>query len=354
MTSPTPRLLSDFAQNRYLTYPHANGFADGGKSILLGQLDETTISIWKIDLATGAENQLCSFALEPEPEKLIWFDVALKSNQLAFIAEHSVWLMEIAKPESLRRLYRAPEGQTLSSLCSVTEDGKTVLCGLKTPEIYAALRVNTASGHGEIVFLHTWYANHFHFCPHDESWIGYCHEGPTEKVHDRLWAWNAMLEPRGTCLFDQTKQGLCFGHERWEFHQTATLAIAYGVSPGGPRGLYEAFPDGRPPRLVSEGDRDFHCGISRDGRWAAVDTTGPHDAPGKGWENASDISDVLLVDMHTGARHFLARSRQYMRHPRHPHPTFNLDGSAIFYNESSPDTTRNRVWMVANPGWTKG
>ncbi len=92
-------------------------------------------------------------------------------------------------------------------------------------------------------------------------------------------------------------------------------------------------------------------GVTRDGRWAVVDTTGPWDRPGKSWENAEDISDIVLLDMKTGERHFLARSRQYMRHPRHPHPVFSPDGSTIFFNESSPDTTSNRVLRMPNPGW---
>ena len=129
--------------------------------------------------------------------------------------------------------------------------------------------------------------------------------------------------------------------------------VAYGVSPAGPRGLYEVFADDRPARLISPGERDYHCDVSRDGRWAVVDTTGPHDAPGCGWENALDICDILIVDMKTGRREFLARSRQYKFHPRHPHPVFSPDGSTIFYNEAESGGDHNRIMEVLNP-WKVG
>jgi hypothetical protein len=347
-----PELLSDFSQFRYLAYPHSNGFADGGKSLIIGQIQDPTVSLWKYDLASGKEAQLCSFDRETETEKILWFDVAEKTNRLGFVAENSFWIMEIARPDSLRRFYQAPAGHHLAQLPSINADGTFMVASLKRPDgTYEAIRVSTETGRVEVLFKKSWWVNHLHFCPHDESWIGFCHEGPTLEIPRRVWGWHATKAPEGDCLFDHGPLGLALGHERWCFHATSNLCVAYGVSPEKPRGIYEIFPDGREPRLVSEGDRDFHVGVTRDGRWAVVDTTGPWDRPGSGWENAEDKSDIVLIDMKTGERHFVAHSRQYMRHPRHPHPTFSPDGSTIFFNESSPDTTSNRILRVANPGW---
>ncbi len=106
----TPELLSDFPQFRYLPYPHCNGFVEGGKSIVLGRSQDPTLSLWQYDLATGKDTKLCSFARGPEPEKLLWFDVAEKTDQLALVAENSFWIMEISRPDSLRRVYQAPPG----------------------------------------------------------------------------------------------------------------------------------------------------------------------------------------------------------------------------------------------------
>ncbi len=113
--------------------------------------------------------------------------------------------------------------------------------------------------------------------------------------------------------------------------------------------MYQIFNDTRSPRLISEGNRDWHVSPSHCGRWLVIDTTGPHDAPGRGWENAADISDILLIDTATGSRQFLARSRLRNDCHLHPHPIFSPDGSTIFYNESAPDTTGHRVLSVSNP-----
>ncbi|WP_405718467.1 hypothetical protein [Streptomyces sp. NBC_00046] len=93
---------------------------------------------------------------------------------------------------------------------------------------------------------------------------------------------------------------------------------------------------------------DRHCDISRDGRRAVVDTTGPFDAPGRGWQDAGQVSDVVLVDMATGARTPLART-EADRHPRHPHPVFTPDGTAVLYNHGDPSTGEVAVARVPLP-----
>ncbi len=153
-------------------------------------------------------------------------------------------------------------------------------------------------------------------------------------------------------LFDQfahdPQRVLYAGHERWSFHDRSVLIVAYGEGPARPRGIYEAFTDGRPQRLVSEGDRDMHLDVSRDGRWVVVDTSGAFDAPGKGWEDSRAISDILVIDRLTGERRYVARTR-IMNHPSHPHPVFSPDGRHIYYNEANEKGDLNRVWRAENP-----
>jgi hypothetical protein len=353
--SPIPRPLSDFAQNRYLAYPHCNGFADGGAGLILGQIEEKSVSLWKYNLASGREVQLGLFPIAKEPpNKLFWFDVAFNVNQMIAVVDQSIWLFDLARPGTSREVYRAPRPHRLNSIPSITADGRQAVIGLHDDAgLHRALHLDLKTGAERVLFEHTWLANHFHFSPFDSNWIGYCHEGPALDISDRVWGWHPEHAPRGRCLFQQTSdrppQKLCLGHERWSFHAVSVIVPAFGVSPTGPCGLYELFTDGRPARLISPGERDWHCDVSRDGRWAVVDTTGPHDAPGRGWENASDISDILLVDMETGRREFVARSHQHRFHPRHPHPTFSPDAATLFYNEAESDGSNNRIMAIPNP-----
>lgn len=337
------RPLSDFGQRRYHAYPHANGFADGGASVVLGQVEGGQVSLWRRSLDSEAEEQLARFeapvdASMPTAAHL-FFDVAEQANVLVVVAEGAVWSIDLGRPGKPRELYRAADGETINSLPNIAADGRRVLLQITRPDgVYAAIAIEVATGRVETIVTRDWWLSHVHFSPFDPAWIAFCHEGDTLTIPDRMWAWHARAAPDGVPIADQRwddpARRLSLGHERACFHAASELVIAYGVSVGGPRGLYEVpFEPGRPMRLVSEGDRDWHCNVSRDGRWALVDTTGPHDAPGRGWDDAGDVSDVLLVDMQTGRRRLLARSHQ-TTHPWHPHPAFSPDASRVLYNES--------------------
>ncbi|EIP98260.1 hypothetical protein OpiT1DRAFT_02713 [Opitutaceae bacterium TAV1] len=361
---PRPRTLCAFAQRRYLTYPHANGFADGGRSLVFGQRDTNEYSLWKHDLVTGAERHISTWPRALCPGDMLWFDIARHVNRLAVVTKNTLHIIDLGYPGSAPvPVYRPSTAATLIPLPSITADGTRVILGQRTGinghatidliEISlpppARLTCSILHPPPRPLARFDWPANHFHLCPADETWIGLCHEGPALQVAARVWAWHAQHAPRGRPLFDNAAAGLAIGHERWAFHSPCTYAVAYGESPREPRGVYQIFNDARPARLISEGNRDWHVSPSHCGRWLVIDTTGPHDAPGRGWENAASISDILLIDTATGRRHFLARSR--LRHDchLHPHPVFSPDGSTIFYNESSPDATGHRVLSISNP-----
>jgi hypothetical protein len=237
-------------------------------------------------------------------------------------------------------LYRPEDGITLQTLPSIRIDGGAVLIGYQRDKAYGVLRIDTTTGVARTIVEHDWWINHAHFTPHDPSWISFCHEGRTETIPDRMWAWHAEHAPRGRALFDQASRTpgvhLYVGHEVACHHDASLLVVAYGASPEGPRGLYEVFLDDRRPRLISEADRDLHCNISPDGRQAVVDTSGKHDTPGRGWENADGFSDIILIDTATGRREVIARTT-LVNHPWHPHPAFSPDGHSIVYAEGRKD-----------------
>ncbi len=353
-------LLTEISSNDHLPYPHSNGFADGGRSLVLGRFGQAEISLVKRNLETGKEFILASFASSEllgkgkwfGAEDRLWVDVAEKTNVAVTVAQNTVWIYDLNQSGPARKLFAAPEDYSLHALPGITMDGTRVVVVAHQLGRSVAWLIDVASGENHSFFESDWAADHFHFCPHDENWIGFSHEGACDLIPDRMWGWHRTLAPQGKAIFDQRSEDpqrlLCVGHERWCYHDTSALAVAYGVSPSGPRGLYEIFPDGRLSRLVSPGDRDWHCNVSRDGRWAVVDTTGPHDLPGKGWEGVHGESDVLLVDMQTGVRTFLAHSRSG-KGQAHPHPVFSPDGRWIYFNNTN--LAGDAVWIekVGNP-----
>tara|TARA_B100000683_G_scaffold260054_1_gene284458 strand:+ start:381 stop:1493 length:1113 start_codon:yes stop_codon:yes gene_type:complete len=359
--------LGGYELNRYQTYPHSNGFTVDGREMVIVQMMPDHTSLWMLPIdrldiqpqTISPGRRIASFDLpqpvSDKPPITVWPDIALHKNVLTLAVQDTVWLLDLTEsPVRPQILYVAPKGWKLTDLTSLKPDGSAVCFGVRAEEagIYQGLEVDTATGHVTTVIQTNWYVNHFHYCPHDPDWLGYCHEGPTEQIPDRMHAMHPTHLPKGQCIFDQQSDEpgklLCVGHERWCYHEAAAITIAYGVSPAGPRGLYHINPHAdQPARLISEGDRDWHCNVTRDGKHMVVDTTGPSDEPGSGWHNAKGVSDVLHVNPQTGYRTLLARTRHRMQ-PWHPHPTFSPDGRWVFFNDynGNDDNPRGRVGCV--------
>jgi len=368
------RPLTNYSDNFYLTYPHANSFIDRGKAIVIGRVEKGSFEMVRHNFADGSRETLCSIPAPPDltapPYNLggsneswaarsIFWDATLdaESSFIVIGEREGIFGFDLQMGNEPSLLFRPDPGTLLSPLPMLRSDGKRVLINITSQDRKKSSVVELERSTGRVIPVLdvSWWVSHSHYCPCDEEWIGYCHEGATEQVPDRVWGLHNSKLPKGGVLFDQSwndpEKQLFVGHERWCFHAPTVLAVAYGVSPGRPRGIYEIYTDGQPARLVSEGDRDWHVGVSHDGRWAVVDTTGPHEAPGIGWENAELLSDIILLDMQTGDRQFLARTR-HIRHPSHPHPVFSPDGQFIYYNDVDETLKFNRIMQVRNP-WIK-
>jgi hypothetical protein len=336
----------------YVTYPHCNGFTREPHFMVVGRFEAGETSLWKVDLRDGSETGIARFPVGSPDTRwdFAYFDIADTSDCLVARYDNALWLLELDEVDEMVTLdeshifYRAPVGSTIHDLPSLSAKSDKVLVCLEESRIYSCLSVDISSGETETLLSKNWYANHYHYSPYDENWIGFSHEGPASQVHDRMWLWHPQHAPDGICVFDQQAEAggapLAVGHERWAFHDLSAVVVAYGESTSGPRGLYEIFGDEREPRLVSEGNRDWHCNISRNGILAVVDTTGDFDAPGKGWENAELRSDIMLINMKTGRRRLFYRARENAEgyegrttHPFHPHPTFDPSGKYLVFND---------------------
>lgn len=358
-TAAAPRALTPFSGRHYLTYPHARGFVRGGQSLILGQRAEDRYSLWLHTPETGESRILGSWPRGQCRGDMLWFDVAGERDEVFVVADNALWRLDLStgsgEPVPPRLVYQeAPDtGATLVPLPSVSRDARRVVL-IRRPRggpAHQLVEIDTDSGRLRVLLQLDLPMNHAHFCPADEAWIGFCIEGAAEKHAGRIWGWHARLAPRGRCLFRQDDAGLKVGHERWARHAAVLFAVAYGESPGMPRGVYRISPYESRPLLVSEADRDWHLDISPDGRWLAVDTSGPHDAPGRGWDDAGLVSDILAIEAATGRRRFVARSRRSAGFHCHPHPVFGPDGRTIYFNEADPDGDGHRVVSAPNP-WT--
>jgi hypothetical protein len=341
------RACSDWT---WCTYPHCNGFTADGRAVILGRFDGTATVLLRHDLATGREDEVARISTSATTPLTRWFDVSRQTSRLVTFNDDAIVVIDLAGDGAAREVYHAPDGWALrrEDIPAIRADGnRIIVCETRQntdlPACNRVRELDLATGETTDLFSHVWDCNHFHYCPADESWIGYSHEGPTHTIPDRVWGWHRTEAPNGRCVYDQASDTpgvpLCIGHERWMFHRPRALAVAYGVSPHGPRGIWEVPVDGTSPRLVSAGERDWHVNINHTGTLAVLDTTGSLDCAGRGWENSDDRSDILLVDMATGERSWLARTHEAgrgfagrLRHPFHAHPAFGPDGQTVVFN----------------------
>lgn len=314
------------ATGAHLTYPHANGFHDDRLVLTRFTPGIGATALVSVGWPAPAEERLVA-TIAPRRDgevRPLYPDVARDAGTTVWVWDDVLY----ADGEPVH------SGAALQGLVSITADGRSVVFAQEG----TFLRLDLASGRVTELFTKPWFANHPHLSPYDETWLAFSHEGPADQVSDRVWAWH---DGETRCVLDQhalADSGFVeVGHERWLFHDLGAAVVGYGQSAAGPRGLYFAYPDGRAPVLISAHDRYWHCDVSRDGRLATVDTTGPADLPGRGWQDAGGRSDVLLIEVATGKAVRLARTHA-TTHPNHPHPVFAPDGDAVLFNHTDPAT----------------
>ncbi len=347
--------------NAYLAYPHANGFADLGISIVVGVRSGKIWSLRKVNLDTGRETFLCEYPESRLMDQALWFDVSLESNCLYYAVDGILFEIDLSRPREPRQIWQIRGRETTPGLCSVTHAGDKLAfietqSGVQSLLILdlrkncvqtkIALPAPTVSQNSPIFNPVAW--NHVQFSPFDSNWIGFCNNALSHRIPDRIWAWHTSLAPNGKCLLDHrlggTTEKIYTGHERWSHHDLSIVTCAFMTSPDRESaGLWEVFPDGKPPRQILRHGRIFHCDISRDGEFLVADTFGPHNGPPiecETWEE--DISDILLVDRESGEYELIARSHvgprrstppHFPYHPHHAHPVFHPEGDFVFYND---------------------
>lgn len=241
-----------------------------------------------------------------------------------------------------RLVYEAPVGWQISQSCNLTNDGAFVFAriyNIKDNTDNRILRINVTSGATETIISPPFPTDHIHCSPFDNNWVLYCKD---DKSYEslRMWAWHAAEAPKGRSLFsqkDEQGRSLYNGHEVAYHHRLGAATVVFRHSPGQPAGLYEINFDGT-FRCVSPNTTlpAWHCNVSRDGRWAVIDT-----------QEAGGVSHIYAVNFATGARQLLARTSA-TDHPWHPHPHISPDDKWVVFND---DAMKKTVVLELDQDW---
>jgi len=353
-TEPTSTLVKRVVRSpkgTYFTYPHSNGFLADGSCVLAsptGNPGNGPKDIVRFDL----EREEASLITRVSDSRMYY---AVSGNgQMLFDRVHGVSVVDLTKKNQPVRDVFSDAG-IFPHDCDISVDGSSALVTHRHAAaegsasqpgklVHRLDLIDIASGKARTLVVADWVLDHAHFSPFDPSWISYCCDEP--KRYQRMWVWHAKQAPKGRPLFEQVKSdGTKFdiGHERAMFNKAASVVIAYGSeSDAQPCGLYEVGFDGT-TRLISESNRDFHCNVSRDGRWAVVSLQGTLETlesrPKGNWRSHAEgygFSDVMVVNMKNGRREFLYRATNSAKgQPYEVQPTISPDGRWVVMKDAS-------------------
>ncbi len=319
-------------------------------------------NIFELDLNTGEMTQLTD---EPEGLFVSCFTKTPDSEYVCYAAHEREIKLIHTPTGKITTVYEDPD-RNIHNL-SISCDKKTIgfLRDEKTDSLpdggpnYAGFRdkmyaikdgriacINLDGSGYRQVFRDTTWINHFQFSPVDPDLAMFCHEGPWNEVHQRIW----LVNMRNGDVWPCFRQGAddCVGHEFWLRNgdivfdnrrggHDGTISVAREQcfakdQPVSGEPPYFGFAD-RTGRVYKTVEMPYYCNhyiATGDGKLFAGD-------------NVEDI--VLIRPGEEGSEpeiQVLASHNTTWKYQRsHCHPTFSWDGKKLLYAADTDDTHCN-------------
>ncbi|HUT33915.1 MAG TPA: oligogalacturonate lyase family protein [Planctomycetota bacterium] len=331
------RQLTDYLGHSHHLYFTNPGWYAGGRRLLFGSDRENRTDLFALDLESGEITQLTDLPLVPPPHETSFLSTCINPtrDEAYFWYERRILALDLATLE-LRPLWEAPEGFRRSML-NCTADGRFVCAGV-FEDLSNRFRIDYLRGY--VGFRETWASNplsrivqaavdgsgaevaweerywigHVNTSPTQPHLLTFCHEGPWDKVDNRMWCLD--LRTRKAWPLREREGQEAVGHEYW---LADGLHIAY----------HGRWPDGR------------KCfGRIRFDNTDRTEVSFPHET---GHMHSNDF-DLLVGDGSPYVRlwrwngsgfdgpRILAEHRSSMHIQKtHVHPRFSPDGSHVVY-----------------------
>jgi oligogalacturonide lyase len=350
------RQLTNYKGHSHHFYFTNSGWYDGGRKLLFGADRNNRTNLFSIDLAGGEVTQLTDNDQPPPPAETSFLFASLNPRRAEVYFWHGRDLVALDLERLVERvLYQAPAGY-MTNMTNITADGKYVCTGLYEDlsdrfrvdllhgyvgfhEYWEAMphsqvvRIDTDSGAAEVVFEENYWIGHVNTSPTLPHMLTFCHEGPWQKVDNRIWGLD--LGTGQTWKIRPTPAGERVGHEYW---------LADGEQIG-----YHGH---------SAGGGPFYGSIRYDntGRVEApfpADSTHFHSNDlslivGDGTRTAPNLLLWRFRDgLFDGPRVVLAHHGSFHVQILHVHPRFSPDGKHILF--SSDMSGYGNVYLVATP-----
>ena len=331
------RQLTDYKGHSHHVYFTNPGWYDEGRRMLLGSDRENRTNLFSIELESGRITQLTDLEPVGPPHETSFLCTCLNPTrgEACFWHGRSLVALDLASLQT-RVLWEMPEGFR-RSMINVTADGRYV-CGGIFEDLASRFRIDYLRGY--VGFAETWAANPLSRVVRvatdgsgaetvweERSWIGhvntsptqphlltFCHEGPWNKVDNRIWGLDITTGQPWPIRPREGEEAV--GHEYW---LADGIHIAY----------HGRWPDGR--KLF---------GRVRYDNSEPLEVDFPHET---GHMHSNDF-DLLVGDGSPYVRlwkwngdgfdgpRILAEHHSSMNIQRvHVHPRFTPDGSHVVY-----------------------
>ncbi len=228
--------LTNYKGNSHHPYFTNSGWYAGGRKLLFSSDRENKTNLFSIELPGGQITQLTDLPQPPPPHDLVFLDVCVNptSGVAYFWHARRVLALDLNTLDT-RALWEMPDGFR-HTMINCTADGKFLCAGI-FEDLSRRIRIDYLRGY--VGFRETWEAqplSRIMLIPADGSradtaweektWIGhintsptqarlltFCHEGPWDKVDNRIWTLD--LNTRKARTVRPREGGESVGHEYW-------------------------------------------------------------------------------------------------------------------------------------------
>ena len=229
--------LTDYkGHSHHLYFTNSGWYTDKqGPKLLFGSDRCNETNLFSIDLESGRITQLTdSSSASSQPSQLLFSSVNPCRPEVYFWRERALVALDLDTLVE-RTLYGVPDGYDVN-MTSVTADGKFVCTGIYKDlsarfkvdllhgyvgfeEYWAAmphsqiLQIATDSASARIIFEERYWIGHVNASASQPDILTFCHEGPWDKVDQRIWGLDARTG--SAWKIRPTEPGERVGHEYW-------------------------------------------------------------------------------------------------------------------------------------------
>lgn len=339
------------SNHSYFTYPC---WYDQGRKLVIASDRDNRVNLFGVNLTNGVLTQLTDW----DPAKTANRHCLSKNpvrEEICFFYDDTVTVLDLRTLRT-RALMQRPAGYT-GNLADVTADGRYVVTGFSQDlsdrfqvdllngyigfnEMWAAKphstiwRIPVDGGDPQLMYEEHYWLGHFNASPKLAHLMTFCHEGPWNKVDNRIWGLD--LSTGRHWKIRPTAPGECVGHEYW----------------------------------MADGERiGYHGGNASGGLFGSIrfDNSDPVEAVFNGhcWHFHSHLLDLVVGDGNAQEPYLLAwRFRNgafegpkvlawhrgsFHTQQVHVHPCVHADGRKVLYTADAQGY--GQVFIVDVPDW---